>query len=327
MPLAALCLAFLTPLAPAKTTLVRKFAANEKLAYAVRSHLTSEQRQKGLQTFLPSDIDIDYNFTFLVKGLQADGMAVINYARPTMTITEDNSSGTHKKVEKSDLNYRIVLSPVNEMIEAKSLKPEKPQKEKPQGEGEVEMVGPEDANRYALAVFGRFMGETQRMALFIGSLDSSIDLSPKLPLEAVAVGDTWKRTIGYQPQKLSGKEGKAAVQRLDYTFTYLGPKSVNGKQILRIQAKLNLKTDLIDYVKTLFDEVGSTTFITSLPLTLDATIDYDLDPKTRHTLATRATSTGGYGLFIKGESDAIIEGRLKGRTDVDLVGRKLNVVK
>jgi hypothetical protein len=325
MPVAALCLAFLSPLDPAKTTLVRKFTTNEKLAYAVRSHLTSEQRQRGLQTWLPSDTDIDYNFSFLVKGLQADGVAVINYARPTMTISEDGSSGSRTKVEKIDMNLRIVLSPVNEMIEAKSLTPEKPKKEQPESNGEVEMVGPEDANRYALAVFGRFMSEAQRMALFIGSLDSSIDLSPKLPLEPVAIGDTWKRTVGYQPQKLSGKDGKAAVQRLDYTFTYLGPKTVDGKPVLRIQAKLNFKTDLIDYVKPMFEEAGSKTFITSLPLTLDATIDYDLDPKTRHTLATRATSSGGYGLYVKSESDAIIEGRFKGRTDVDLVGHKLNV--
>lgn len=325
MPLAALCLALLTPLDPAKTTLVRKFTANEKLAYAVRSQLTTEQRQKGLETWLPSDTAIDYNFSFLVKGLKADGVAVIDYTRPTMTITEDGSSGTRTKVEKSDWNLRLSLSPVNEIIDVKDLKPSKPKKTK-EDDGDVEMVGPEDGTRYALAVFGKFMGEAERMALFIGSLDSSMDLAPKLPLESVSIGDTWQRTVGYQPQKLKGKEGKAAVQRLDYTFTYLGPKTVNGKQILRIQAKLSLKSDLIDYVKSVFEETGSKTILTSLPLNLDATIDYDLDPKTRHTLATRATSSGGYGLYIKGESDAVIEGRFKGRTDVDLVGHKLNVL-
>ncbi|RYG26168.1 hypothetical protein EON82_04405 [bacterium] len=327
MPLAALCLALLSPLDPAKTVLVRKFTANEKLAYSVRSQLTTEQRQKGLLTWLPSDTAINYNFSFLVKGLKADGVAVIDYNRPTMTIIEDDDDGRRTKIEKTDWNLRLSLTPVNEMIDVKDLKPKKPKKEKSEDDGDVEMVGPEDGNRYALAVFGQFASEAERMALFIGSLDSSMDLAPKLPLEAVAVGDTWQRTVGYQPQKLKGKEGKSAVQRLDYTFTYLGPKTVNGKQVLRIQAKLNLKTDLIDYVKSIFEETGSTTFLNSLPLTLDATIDYDLDPKTRHTLTARAVSSGGYGLYMKGEADAIIEGRYKGRTDVDLAGRKLNAVK
>lgn len=329
MPLAALCLALLAPLDQTQTTLTRKFAANEKLAYAIRSHLTSEQRQRGLQTWLPSDTDINYNFNVFVRAIQADGFAVVHYTRPTMTIIEDETGDPKTTVQKSNINVRMLLSPVNEMIDARDLNPPKPKKASGASSDDDQggqMVGPEDGTAYALAVFGQFASEAERLALFIGSLDSSLDFSPKLPLTAVKVGDTWQRTIGYQPQKLKGKEGKSAVQRLDYTFTYQGPKVVDGKTILRIQAKLDFKTDLLDYVKSIMEEVGggTKTILSSLPLNLKATIDYDLDPVTRHTLATRATSEGGYGLFLKGDTDALVEGRYKGRTDMDLVGRKLN---
>jgi len=330
MPFAALCLALLAPMDQAQTTLTRKFVANEKLAYAIRSHLTTEQRQRGLQTWLPSDTDINYNCSIFVRAMQADGFAVVHYTRPTMTIIEDDNGDPKTQIEKSNINVRLLLSPVNEMIDARDLnppkKPKKPGAAASEDDGGGRMVGPDDTTAYGLAIFGQFASETERLALFIGSLDSSLDLAPKLPLTAVKVGDTWQRTIGYQPQKLKGKEGKSAVQRLDYTFTYLGPKVVDGKSILRIQAKLDFKTDLLDYVKSIMEEIGGNgkTILSSLPLNLKATIDYDLDPKTRHTLATRATSEGGYGLFLKGDTDALMEGRFKGRTDVDLVGRKLN---
>lgn len=332
MPLAVLCLALLAPIDQAQTTLARKFTANEKLAYALRSHLTTEQRQRGLQTWLPSDVDINYNFNVFVRGIKADGFAVVHYTRPTMTFIEDHNGDPKTDVQKSAFNLQMLLSPVNEMIDVKDLNPPKPKKTGAASKDDDDDSGggiplsAADPTLVALSIFSQFSGEAQRMALFIGSLDSSLDLSPKLPLEAVKVGDTWQRTIGYQPQKLKGKEGKSAVQRLDYTFTYQGPKVVDGKTILRIQAKLDYKTDLLDYVKSILSDAGAGTNValSSLPLSLKATIDYDLDPKTRHTLATRATSEGGYGLYLKGDTDALVEGRYKGRTDVDLVGHKLN---
>jgi hypothetical protein len=327
MPLAVLCLALLPLTDQAPVKLARRFAANEKLAYAVRSHLTTEQRQRGLQTWLPSDTDINYNFTYTVKGIQADGIAVLGYQRPTMTFIENEDGDQKTTVEKSNWNLRLVLSPINEVIDVKDTTPPKKDKDKdkkkPAEDEDDDVVYTTDPTAIALSVMGQFAGEAQRLALFIGSLDSAMDFAPRLPLTGVKVGDTWQRTVGYQPQKLKGKDNKTAVQRLDYTFTYMGPmKSENGKSILRVQAKLNYKSDLIDYVKEILSG-SNKSILTSLPLSLDATIDYDLDPVTKLTLAGRATSDGAYALNLKGDSDPAVEVKFKGRTDLDLVGRKV----
>ncbi len=330
MPLAALCLALLAPPDPTTITLSRKFARGEKLAYSVTSHITAEERQKGLETFIPSDLDIDYGFDFVVQSVNADGLAVMRYQRPTIKETEGETSRSapKPKVEKVNWINLLTVSPVNELIEAKDIAPKKPAAKKPV-----------NGRRYGLAagarrqapIFAEYIGEMHRLALFIGGLDSGLDFAPKLPLEPVKVGDTWKRTVGYQPQKLQGKEkNKSAVQRLDYVYTYLGPMKVDGKSILRIQARLDLNSDLADYLKTLMVDSGMNegqTNLRTMPLHMKAVIDFDLDPKTRHTLLAAARSEGGFELLVKEDEEAYYEERFKGRTNLELVGRRLLPVK
>lgn len=321
MPLAPLFFAFLaSPQAP--VTLSRKFVPNEKLAYAVTSHITAEQREKGLETWIPMDFDINYGFTFTVRALKADGIAVVRYQRPSMTEIEGETgnSAPKAKTEKSNKIYDLTVSPVNELIDIKDVTPKKvaPKKKVP-----ARWLG--SAAPIQGIPFAQYIGEMHRLALFAGGVDSGLDFSPKLPLEAVKVGDTWKRTVGYQPQKLKSKEGKSAVQRLDYTYTYLGPMSINGKQILRVQAKLDFDTDLIDFLKSLLEGEQFVTNLKSMPLKMKATIDFDLDPKTRHTLSAAAVSEGGFGLYLTTDSDAYVEERFKGRTNMEMVGRKLGV--
>ena len=330
MPLAALFLALLAPPDPATVTLSRKFIRGEKLAYNVTSHITAEERQKGLETFIPSDLDIDYGFDFVVQSVNNDGLAVMRYQRPTITETEGETSRSapKPKVEKINWINLLTVSPVNELIEAKDIAPKKPAAKKPVSDLRYGSAG---GTRRQAPIFGRYIGEMHRLALFIGGLDSGLDFAPKLPLEAVKVGDTWKRTVGYQPQKLQGKEkNKSAVQRLDYVYTYLGPMKVDGKSILRIQAKLDLNSDLADYLKTLMADSGMNsgqTNLKTMPLHMKATIDFDLDPKTRHTLSAAAQSEGGFELFVKEDEEAYYEERFKGRTNLELVGRKLLPVK
>lgn len=331
MLLAPLCLAVLAPPAPraagpsladpAAVALSRKFVRNEKLAYNVNSHITAEVRGKGLDTFIPEDLDIDYGFTYFVEALKADGVALIRFQQPSMTETEGETatSGPKAKVEKSDKVYEMSVSPINELLDTKDITPPKPTKKKPHSSAFARWASP---GTYRQApIFGDYVGEMHRLALFVGNLT----FAPSLPLEPVKVGDTWKRTASYQPQKLKGSK-KSAVQRLDYTYTYMGPMQVDGKSILRIQAKLDLNSDLGDYLRTLMADYGmdeKETNIKTMPLHMKATIDFDLDPATRHTLAAAAMSEGGFEINIKDESDPVYEERFKGRTALALVGRKI----
>ena len=321
MTLAALSLVLA---APAPVVLARKYVPGEKLAYNVAAHITAEVRGKGLETFIPEDLDISYGFDYNVQKVTPDGLATVRYQRPTMTETvgETSRSVPKPKVEKVNMVYRLVMSPVNELIDAQDISPKKGGKKKPAALRLATMA----AARRQAPIFGSYIGEMHRLALFIGGLDSGLDFAPRLPLEAVKVGDTWKRTVGYQPQKLQGKKDKAAVQRLDYAYTYLGPMSSNGKKVLRVQAKLVLKSDLADYLKSLMKDEGmdeSETNLKTMPLHLTATIDFDLDPNDRHTLSAVAASEGGFELFVKDDDEAYYEERFKGRTNLELVGRKI----
>ena len=322
MPIASLCLALLAFRDPAPITLARKFVKNEKFAYSVTSHITAEMRQKGLQTFIPSDLDIDYAFNYTVQSLLPDGFAVLRFQQPTMTETEGETatSAPRPKTTKSDKVYLHTVSPVNEVVDTKDITPKKAAPKKKGGTATARWTmsgAPPQA-----PIFGEYIGEMHRLALFIGSLD----FAPPLPLEPIRVGDTWKRTVSYQPQKLKGKN-KSAVQRLDYVFTYLGPMKVAGKPVLRVQAKLDLNTDLADYLKTILEGMqeglSKETNLKTMPLHMRATIDFDLDPTTRHTLSAAATSEGGFELFVKEDDEAYYEERFKGRTNLDLVGRKI----
>lgn len=331
MPLAALCLALLAPPDPVAVTLTRRFTPGEKLAYSITSHITAEQRQKGLQTFIPEDLDLNYGFDFTVQSVNGAGLATMRYQRPTMTEIqgETANSSPKTKVQKINMIELLTMSPINELIDHKDIAPKKPTAKKPKvgAHSASPAVG---AARLQAPIFGQYIAEMHSLALFIGGVDSGLDFAPKLPLEAVKVGDTWKRTVGYQPQRLSGKENdKAAVQRLDYTYTYLGPMTVDGKKILRIQAKLELKTDLADYLKTLMKQSGmrgDETNLKTMPLHMKASIDFDLDPKNCHTLLAAATSEGGFELFVKEDDEAYYEERFKGRTNLELVGHKVGAL-
>jgi hypothetical protein len=168
------------------------------------------------------------------------------------------------------------------------------------------------------------LNDVYRMALFVGSPDSSLDLSPKLPLEEVKVGDTWKRTVSYQPQTLKGAGGKKAIQRLDYVYTYLGTTVVNGRPIVRISGALDLDTDLGAYLNQLLKEEGvQDSPIKAMPLKVKGRIQFELDAKTLRTLKADATTEGSFQVFLTGMPDRPIEEeRFKGTTTMREVPAK-----
>jgi len=319
-----LSLPVLVPL-QAPVALARQFQKNEKLAYQFLSHITAEQRGKNLETWIPEDLDINYNFTTQVTQLKPDGIAVMHYLRPSITEIEGETfnSGPQTKVDNIDLNYQLTVSPINEILENKSLSKPKPSSSSGDSGGdgdrrlEIRQQGP-------MAFFAPYINDIHRLSLFIGGVQDSLDFAPKFPLNPVKPGDSWKYTVGFEPQKLKGKDGKSAVQRLDYTYTLVGPMTSKGRQVIRVDATLDFSTDLSDIFKQLLGDRASETDVSKVPLHFKSLIHFDLDPATKETLRAEGTTEGGYQVFLtETGSDAAFEERFKGNMTLSQVGKRI----
>lgn len=298
----------------------RIYTKGEKSVYQVDSNLMVEDKPYGLATFLPEEMDINYQFTTTVKDLKSDGIAVLDYRRPQMIQVDGENADRPAKtsVEKVNWIMDLTVSPINEVLEIKDNTPKKPEKKK--GGSSVAYVYGARGAFQLQALVGQFVSELYRLALNVGSLDSAMDFSPKLPYDDVKEGATWKKTVGYSPQKLKGKDGKNAVQRLDYTYTYKGIVTVNGKKFYRVNAALNLKTDLADYFNQLFNAKPEDTHLKSIPMELTQSIDYNLDLKTRQTMSASSSAEGGFKVWVTDiPSEAVQEQKLHGTTALKLV--------
>lgn len=324
----AFSIALASPQDAKPVTLNRVFQKGEKLQYSMVSNLHIEERPYGLQTFMPQDIDMSYKFTTEIREMKADGIAIVHYQRPTMTRAYGDSYRQQGATfhDKLDLNYDLTVSPANQILDEKDLNP--PKKKAP-----IKHDGDGDGGRLNLATYpalarqnplggalGQFVNEVYLLALNVGPIDSALDFAPKLPFDEVKVGDTWKMTVSYQPQALKGKDGKQAVQRLDYTYTYKGLVTVNGKQYQRVTASLILKTDLGAFVNQMTGLKPEDTHLKGIPLNLTQTIDYDLDVNSKRTIAAHSTATGGFKIDVTDVPDeAVLEQKLTGKTDMTLI--------
>src|SRR3954464_10229845 len=88
-------------------TLSRVFAAHETYAYDVKSHITLENRARGLETFIPEDYDLNYGFTAEVQQMKTDGIAVVHYLRPTMTEIEGTADMAAPQAKTKKVNFDI----------------------------------------------------------------------------------------------------------------------------------------------------------------------------------------------------------------------------
>jgi len=307
--------------AQAPVSLGRVFSPNELMTYKIRSNLHAEQRGGDLATWIPEDLDINYDFTVQVQQMKADGIAVVRYKRPTMTQIEgeDFDSGSKTKVEKTNYDFQLTVSPFNEIIDQKDLTPKK----KPDPKKKKDVLTP-FAGQPQVSVqqfVGQFIQELYRLCLFTGSMDSALDFAPRSTFDNVKIGDTWKRTVGYQPQKLKGKSNEQAVQRLDYTYTYKGVTKGDSGDVLRVEATLDFSTDLADFVKQITGADSDQIGLDKVPMKLTAKILFDLDPKTKHTLKADANSDASFQFFEPGKSDPAFEEKMKGHTRMWLASR------
>jgi len=304
-----------------KVTLNRVFKKGELYKYEVHGHIQEEQRQVGLETFLPNDNFIDYNFTLKVINEKADGIVDVIYSRPNMVITEcETYNSPEKKVKEPGMNAQLTLSPINEILDVVDLdKKKKEEAKKPgtkPGKGKLMFIGGRPTQDGA-DIIGQFTQTVFQLALFVGSPDSALDLNPKLPFDEIKVGATWKKTVGYSPQKLSGSS-KSAVQRLDFVYTYKGMVEVDGKKFHRVTASLKLDTDAAEFINQSLGMKPSQSGLEHLNLKLEGGIDFDLRPGTFHTEHALAKTTGGYTLNVSGLKVAAVEVKLKGTTEMFL---------
>ncbi len=304
--------------------LERVFTKGEKGKCEVHSYLSVESRQLGLETWIPDDLELLYTYNYEIKEMKADGICVMRYQRPTMTEIhgETADSGPRSIVEKVNFNLELDVSPANEVLKVKDLNPPKKDDKKPPTRDKflAAMKAGGKVRQDTLSQFlGQFVGEIYRLALFAGSLDSSLDFNPKLPFDEVKVGETWKRTVGYSPQKSRGTD-KMAVQRMDYTYTYKGQMDVNGKKIERVTADVELKTDLAEFIHQTFNVKSSETGLKEVPLTFKSHIDFDLDPKTFRTIKAYGDSEGGFRIIVtQMPNQAVQEERLRGRVTMKVI--------
>jgi hypothetical protein len=142
-----------------------------------------------------------------------------------------------------------------------------------------------------------------------------LDFNPKLPFDEVSKGDTWKRTAGFSPQQVRGNEGKSAVQRLDYTYTYLGVVESEGRKVHRVVSTMGLDTDAGAYINQLLRRTAEETGLKEARLKLTASITYDLDLSTCKTLKATAESSGEVLIFVTAVPDKpVVHEKFKGRT-------------
>lgn len=304
--------------------LKRVFVPGTKSAYSVAASLHLEIRAGSLQTFLPHDVDLSYPFTMQVLGVSA-GIGTIRYERPTFTTAEAENGDEQPKKDVEELNQVALLkvSPVNEIIDDKDISKKKKRKEKDSGGDEEVMISLPMPARKGQDPITYFMQDIERLCVFIGSLDTSMDLAPKFDLNPVKVGSTWKRTVGFQPQKMKNEKDKMEVQRLDITYAYAGTGTYKGKPVQIVTAELQLDTDLGKYLNDLIGEPAEITKIKSINLKLHSKLKFELDPKTNQTLHGVCDSEGGFSVMTTESENAVVEQKIKGNTVMTLVSNKV----
>ena len=302
--------------------LARTFVTGQTQTYEVKSHILTESRSASMSFFMPEEFDVNYRFTVKIEEAKQDGFANLVYERPTMNFIEGETADHPPRttVEKSALKYRLNLSPINELTGVTDLNPKKP-KDSKDGKG-LQVFGT-GGKIVQDAGISRMIQELHSLAMFIGNLDSSLDFSPKLPLDSVKPGSTWKRTVSYQPRELKGTD-KQAVQRLDYTYTYEGlVTNDQGKKVHRILGALELDTDAAKFINQLMDMKPEQTGLKELRLQLTTKIVFDLDDVTKTTVSAIADSKGGFKIVTTEVTDGpAFEEKMSGKSVLRLVSVK-----
>ncbi len=300
--------------------LARSFTKGQIMVYDVKSNLQSEIKEGEMSYFLPVEVDINFQSTSRVQDVK-DGFASILYERPEMVIidgeTADSPPKTH--VEKIGVKALLTLSPINEVTDVKDLSDKKGVKKSGLS---LLAIHRDYSNNSKQDFISSLVGNLQQMALFIGNLDISLDLSPKLPVEPVKPGDTWKKTVSYQPQSLKGTD-KQAIQRLDFVYKYEGLKEVDGRKVHQVSASLDLDTDAALFLNQVLGMKPEESNLKEVRMVYKSRLVFDLDEKTKMTLSATGESAGKFDIILNSDpNNPIHQQKFKARNKLKLVSLK-----
>lgn len=305
--------------------LSRVFKAGQKATYKFESWLQSDERNHQLDSFLPNNQGYEYTFTTQVEKMLADGICEMRYRRPTMTIIfgENAFRDEVRRAVKTDFNVRLRVSPINDIIDSVDLNPPKKPDPKDKKKKEEEKDPTEGVSVVSVSNPIPYSQEIYRLAAFVGNLDSGLDFAPSMPFGEVKVGETWKKTVGFAPQKLQGaKNRKMAIQRLDMTYRYDGIVESNGKKVVRITSTLNMDSDITEFLSQQFFLTADESPFRKVRLRLKTSVEYDLEPGSLTTLEARGKSEGDYSMELKEvPNQPFQEAKLTGNATLRLVSR------
>lgn len=303
-------------------TLARVWRPGQVVSYNVDALVTIEQRSENLRTFLPRDYGFEYTFRCTVASVDEDGNARMRYER-TRFVQIDGEFGEtpEKRTSPKEGLYKldVRMSPINEVL---SLEEAKAPARNPKV-GMMRALAPAiPQGQITEQIAGQFTGQLIRMVLMVGSLDSSMDFAPRMEYRPVRKGTTWKRTVGYAPQALSGAGGRQANQRLDYTYTYQGIVDVDGKKYHRIEGNLKFENDIWPFMLQQFGLRMQDTPFSNLILKFDQKLTFDLDLKTFATVRGMAEADGSSRLALRAGDQQLEEQRFSGYSKIALAGSR-----
>ncbi len=299
------------------TDLSRVFTKGESFRYQVRTELIIERKYPALgeQTAVPQSQGLEFVSTLDIQNVKNGGFATAIYRRPFMTLVLGETADEAERRERINTNFNLQMdiSPINEVTAIKDLNPPARPARPGGGGGNTlnVMMRRQDPRAGISAFVEQFATSLYQFALGVSSIEDGIDLSPKLPYEPVVVGETWKRTVGFVPQR-TGSGGRVENRRFDITFTYAGPVQRNGRQMLLINGLLKVDGDVAGFINQDTRRGSADTGIREFPLKMESKIAFYLDPKTRHTLEADVASEGSMRLVVTQTATPVMEEKFSG---------------
>lgn len=303
--------AAISPLPQGKVDLQRVFKDGAKATYEFNSRIQVDFRMAPLETFIPETDGFTYTFTTSVEKVKPDGVADIRFKRPKIVLKmgEKFDSAPKDEVLLKDQNVLYTLSHRNQVLAVKDETPKPPPKK-------------DGGGMFWRANFGAsqdiiiaWISQLRQIAAFV----NFFDLGPILPNHPVAVGDTWKETVGYAPVTVASgaDKGKNINARIDYVYTFMGKTDLNGKQVYHIVGKVDQDTDAAPYIADILGVKMDRAPFKEIKLKINGSVNYYLDTANLQPLEIRATSDGEVDVIVPDyPSGPVYEEKFKSRASL-----------
>jgi hypothetical protein len=307
--------ASLAVLAPAndKVDLVRVFKATDKATFDFVSRMQLDSRQYPVETFIPETDTFLSTFTVQVEKMKPDGVADVRFKRPKLTLRlgETFSSAPKDMVLAKDQNILFTLSRRNQILGVKDETPKPKTDKKPKDEPPpLRSLNGTGLPLNQLDI-GGWMSQLHQLAGFV----NFFDLGPILPNHPVAVGESWKETVGYAPTTVSAgaDKGKNINARIDYVMTFRGKDTYNGKPVWKIEGLIKHETDAAPYIADMMGIKLERAPFKEIKLKMDGGVTYFLDISTLEPVRVEATSVGEASITVLEIAGPVYEEKFKSR--------------